>query len=169
MSARASERVVHRQLARYWRYFRERCWFPLMKSALASAGTAFIKWGQWASTRPDLLPRKLCDALSKLHSGAPAHSFELTRVEVTRALGVPLESYFESFDEAPVASGSIGQVHLARLGGRTVAVKVRHPGVELELQTDFYLMSWVAWAVQQLLTQRSRCGLELVRGPAAVR
>jgi len=119
-------------------------------SALERSGAAFIKWGQWASTRPDLLPRKLCDALSVLHSGAPAHSFELTRAEVSRAVGAPLAEYFESFEAEPIASGSIGQVHLARLGGRAVAVKVRHPGVQLELQTDFYIMSWAAWAVQRL-------------------
>lgn len=117
--------------------------------ALERSGAAFIKWGQWASTRPDLLPRKLCDALSKLHSGAPAHSFELTRAEVTRAVGAPLAEYFESFEQEPIASGSIGQVHQARLGGRAVAVKVRHPGVALELQTDFYLMSWAAWIMQR--------------------
>lgn len=122
----------------------------IVVGALERSGAAFIKWGQWASTRQDLLPTNLCDALSKLQSGAPKHSFELTRAEVSRAVGVPLVEFFDAFDEQPVASGSIGQVHLATLGGRTVAVKVRHPDVELELQTDFYLMGCAASLLQRL-------------------
>lgn len=118
--------------------------------ALESAGAAFIKWGQWASTRPDLLPTSLCDQLSTLQSGAPRHSYAVTHAEVSRALKAPLSTYFDRFDVDPFASGSIGQVHLAQLQSELVAVKVRHPEVELELQTDFYIMSWAAALVQRL-------------------
>jgi len=118
--------------------------------ALERSGAAFIKWGQWVSTRPDLLPSKLCDALTRLQSGAPMHSFELTRAEVVRSVGEPLTEHFDNFAEQPLASGSIGQVHLATLQGAAVAVKVRHPDVELELQTDFYLMGCAAAFVQRL-------------------
>lgn len=112
--------------------------------ALEQSGAVFIKWGQWASTRPDLLPSELCFTLSKLHSSAPSHPFEVSRVQVEAALRAPLEHYFDTFEEAPSASGSIGQVHFATRQGQRLAVKVRHPNVELELRTDFYLMSLLA-------------------------
>lgn len=50
-------------------------WCRLLVWTLETAGPAFIKWGQWAAARPDLLPRDICDALSDLHSNARAHSF----------------------------------------------------------------------------------------------
>ena len=115
--------------------------YPAILHAARSSGALLIKWGQWAATRPDLLPRELCDSLASLHAGAPEHSFDVTRAEVELALGgVPLESYFEAFERAPIASGSIGQVHAAVWQGQRVAVKVRHPGVALELQTDLALL-----------------------------
>ena len=137
--------VLTALLARYWRTFRERVWFPLMKTALASAGTAFIKWGQWASTRPDVFPERLCAVLSELHSQAPRHGWPHTRREVEAAMGKPVLSAFASFDEQPFASGSIAQMHRATdARGQPLAVKVRHPNVVDRIQTDFALMLMLA-------------------------
>lgn len=76
------------------------------------AGPAFIKWGQWAATRADLFPPDVCASLAKLHASAPAHSFSVTRETVERALRRPLEEIFDSFEEKPIASGSIAQVQI---------------------------------------------------------
>ena len=128
-------------LAWPWPFFRNRVWFPMLTSALATAGTAFIKWGQWASCRPDIFPERLCAALSRLHSQAPTHGFGHTRREVEAACGAPLADAFEAFDPKPFASGSIAQLHRATLpGGRDVAVKVRHPAVVRRIVVDFALM-----------------------------
>lgn len=54
-------------------------WCRLLVWTLEVAGPAFIKWGQWAATRPDLLPRDVCDALGRLHANAKAHSFKEVR------------------------------------------------------------------------------------------
>ena len=62
--------------------FRAHAWFWIIQWCLARAGTAFIKWGQWAATRPDMFPERLCAALSKLHSRAPVHSFAHSKKEV---------------------------------------------------------------------------------------
>ena len=132
-------------LARYWPAFRERVWFPLVKTALASAGTAFIKWGQWASTRPDVFPERLCAVLSELHSQAPRHGWAHTLREVEAAMGKPLLAAFASFEQEPFASGSIAQMHRATdLSGQPLAVKVRHPNVVERIQTDFALMLMLA-------------------------
>ena len=104
----------------------------------------------------------MCDVLTSLQSDAPSHSFAQTRRTVEAAFGQPLEAVFSVFEETPVASGSIAQVHRAvllapppqRAGPRlhrrrpgdpdTVAVKVRHPGVAAIINRDFTVLRVVA-------------------------
>ncbi|XP_021726316.1 uncharacterized aarF domain-containing protein kinase 2-like [Chenopodium quinoa] len=128
-------------------------WLHVVHRTLERAGPAFIKWGQWAATRPDLFPRDLCSELAKLHSKAPEHSYAYTKKTVEQAFGRKITEIFESFDEKPVASGSIAQVHRAVLrfrhpGQKTkpteVAVKVRHPGVGDSIRRDFVIINTVA-------------------------
>lgn len=134
------------------RFGRENVFEPTVAASFRRSGAAFIKLAQWAGTRPDLLPRTLCEELSSLHSAAPVHPWQFTRDEVELSTGAPIERIFASFDQAPVASGSIGQVHRATLrdGHTQVAVKVRHPGVVLQMQTDFWLMDRMAALVERL-------------------
>ncbi|KAJ6843608.1 putative serine/threonine-protein kinase abkC isoform X1 [Iris pallida] len=133
--------------------FRKR-WLRLVHSTLEKAGPAFIKWGQWAATRPDLFPSDLCMELAKLHSKAPEHSFAHSKITIEKAFGRKLTEIFEHFEETPVASGSIAQVHRASLRFRypgqdlkkpiEVAVKVRHPGVGESIRRDFVIINLVA-------------------------
>ncbi|CAN6902319.1 unnamed protein product [Brassica oleracea] len=128
-------------------------WLEMVHRTLERAGPAFIKWGQWAATRPDLFPKDLCTQLSKLHSDAPQHSFAYTKKTIEKAFGRKLSEIFEEFEEAPLASGSIAQVHRASLrfqypGQKSksslVAVKVRHPGVGESIRRDFVIINFVA-------------------------
>ncbi|KAL8167839.1 hypothetical protein V2J09_009338 [Rumex salicifolius] len=131
-----------------------RFWLHIVHQTLERAGPAFIKWGQWAATRPDLFPTDLCAELTKLHSDAPQHSFAYTKRTVEKAFGRKLTEIFERFEELPIASGSIAQVHRASLrfrypGKKTsklvdVAVKVRHPGVGESIRRDFVIINAVA-------------------------
>lgn len=124
--------------------FRNTVWFGLVTHSMAGGGAAFIKWGQWASTRPDMLPEELCAALSTLHSNAPTHSYAFTQRQIQTEFGSSIEEVFDFFSSTPVASGSIAQVYLARLHGRKVAVKVRHPNVEEQINIDFRIMKGLA-------------------------
>lgn len=90
-------------------------WLGLMRWTLEQAGPAFIKWGQWAATRPDLFSKDVCAELAKMQTKAPSHSFAHTRATVEAAFGAPIEHLFSEFSTAPVASGSIAQVHRAVL------------------------------------------------------
>uniref|UniRef100_A0A2P2J8S3 ABC1 atypical kinase-like domain-containing protein n=1 Tax=Rhizophora mucronata TaxID=61149 RepID=A0A2P2J8S3_RHIMU len=128
-------------------------WLCVVHLTLEKAGPAFIKWGQWAATRPDLFSQDLCAELSKLHSKAPAHSFSYTKTTVERAFGRKLPEIFSKFEEDPVASGSVAQVHRAILKYRypgqeiepvVVAVKVRHPGVGDAIRRDFMLINFIS-------------------------
>jgi aarF domain-containing kinase len=128
-------------------------WLRLVHRTLEMAGPAFIKWGQWAATRPDLFANDLCTELSKLHTKAPAHSYAYTKKTVEKAFGRKISDIFVEFEEEPVASGSVAQVHRARLNFKhpgqktkviTVAVKVRHPGVGDSIRRDFSIINAVA-------------------------
>lgn len=129
-------------------------WLGLLLRTVEHAGPAFIKWGQWAATRPDIFPPDICSELAKLHFRAPEHSFSETRDIVSKAFRLPIEEIFEEFSEKPVASGSIAQVHRAVLKQKlspegkpiTVAVKVRHPHVSKIIQMDFTIIKYFAKA-----------------------
>lgn len=129
-------------------------WVGLLLKTVEHAGPAFIKWGQWAATRPDIFPPDICSELAKLHFKAPAHSFPETRDIVGNAFGLPIEEIFEEFSNKPVASGSIAQVYRAVLKQKfspegkpiTVAVKVRHPHVSKTIQRDFTIIKFFAKA-----------------------
>lgn len=128
-------------------------WLYVVRLTLEKAGPAFIKWGQWAATRPDLFPQDLCRELATLHAKAPAHSFAFTRMTIERAFGRKLPEIFSNFEEEPIASGSVAQVHRATLKYRypgqeiepiVVAVKVRHPSVADAIRRDFVLLNFLA-------------------------
>jgi aarF domain-containing kinase len=87
--------------------FRRYIWFNLISMAITAGGAAFIKWGQWASTRTDMFPEEFCSLLSKLQSNAPRHSFDYTKKLIQDQLGRPLNEIFDSFSPLPVASGSV--------------------------------------------------------------
>lgn len=121
------------------RALRER-WLEAMHTCMQRAGAAFQKFGQWLSMRPDMFPPDVIEVLSRLRSDAPSHPVAVSRKTLQEQLGHEVEELFDEFEDEPVASGSVGQVHKARLRpefaldrphGRlcNVAVKVRHPGV----------------------------------------
>ncbi|KAJ4975850.1 hypothetical protein NE237_000956 [Protea cynaroides] len=128
-------------------------WLHLVHRTIEIAGPAFIKWGQWAATRPDLFPSDLCTELAKLHSKAPSHSFAYTKRTIEKAFGRKLPEIFENFEEEPIASGSIAQVHRASLRFQfpgqqvkpiVVAVKVRHPSVGEIIRRDFVIINVIS-------------------------
>ena len=91
-------------------------WYKMLRKTLELGGAAFIKWGQWASTRYDVFPAKLCKELEELQAGAPEHSWRRTKEILERAYGPDqLAAIFAWMDPTPIASGSIAQIHRARL------------------------------------------------------
>jgi aarF domain-containing kinase len=92
----------------------------------------------------------LCDTLATLQSGAPEHSFSFTRAQIKKELGATIDEVFDDFSKKPIASGSIAQVYKATLNGQTVAVKVRHPNVEEQIEIDFIIMKVIARFIESL-------------------
>lgn len=120
-----------------------------LRLALGELGATFTKLGQMLSTRADLLPADFVAELSKLQDAAPAVPFEDLRRVMEEDLG-PLETRFAALDPEPLASASIGQVHAAMLlDGTQVVVKVRRPGVEVQVERDLEILSRIATWMQR--------------------
>ena len=98
---------------------------------------AFMKLGQLLSfADTSMLPPEVRDVLASLQADAPPMSFDLVRGVVAEELGRPPEESFDWFSPEPIASASIGQVHMARLGDDEVVVKVQYPGVADAVAAD---------------------------------
>lgn len=95
-----------------------------------------------------MFPEALCIALSQLQANAPVHSFSYTQSEVLREFGQTIDTMFDSFEEYPIASGSIAQVYRAIYNKQKVAVKVRHPNVEMQIKMDFDIMNAIIVCVE---------------------
>lgn len=111
----------------------------IMAPTMHLLGPAWIKLGQWASTRADLLPSAIIQTLSsRLHHNAPSHSISWTKQVLLEDFGIPMEEIFSEFDDIPIGSGSIAQVHKATLRStkEQVAVKIVHPNAQELLSLD---------------------------------
>jgi len=117
-----------------------------VSDTLERLGPTFIKAGQLLSTRVDLLPRSVCRALARHHDQLPSIPAEVA----TRAMPADLVALLDGAP-VPAGAGSIACVYRAALSdGRTVAVKVRRPGIEGTVRRDLALMRAAAGALQQL-------------------
>ncbi len=121
-----------------------------LRRVLEQAGGVYIKLGQIAATRVDLLPREVCDELAELQNRVPAESRERVAPVLEGALGAPVEEVFAEFDWEPLAAASIGQTYRARLhSGEPVVVKVQRPDIEALMERDLAALALVADLAQR--------------------
>lgn len=122
-----------------------------IRLAITELGPTFIKIGQLLSTRPDIVGVSLAEELQQLQSDVAADSFDFVKDHVERELGQPLTEVFTDFEETPIASASIGQVHRARLfDGRRVVVKVQHKGIESIVNNDLDIIAGIAQLAEMI-------------------
>ena len=86
-----------------------------LRLALIELGPIFVKFGQILSTRRDLMPADVAEELSQLQDQVPPFPGAEARAAIEAALGAPIATLYAAFDETPLASASIAQVHAARL------------------------------------------------------
>jgi ubiquinone biosynthesis protein len=131
-----------------------------LRQSFESLGPIFVKFGQLLSTRRDLLPEDIADALAKLQDRVAPFDSALAMAEIERGLGQSIEDVYQSFDQTPIASASISQVHFAKMhDGREVAVKVLRPGMLGFIDADLALMRQFASVLLKLSADARRLRL----------
>ena len=121
-----------------------------IRKALEDLGPVFVKFGQILSTRRDLLPQDIADELAKLQDAVPPFPGAQARSQIETAFGKPIEQLLDNFEETPMASASIAQVHAAQLkSGKQVVVKVLRPGIEKVIRRDVGLLYIIANLAQR--------------------
>ncbi len=127
------------------------------RCVLEDLGPSFVKLGQLASTRPDIIPGDLLVELRKLQDSVVPIDFDSVKEQVESSLGSPLESAFISFDEKPLAAASIAQVHRAILrtetGPADVVVKVQRPGIAHKIASDVDLLHALAALIERAIPE----------------
>ena len=112
-----------------------------LRLAFEDLGPTFIKIGQILSVRTDLLPESILNELKKLQDNTKSNTFETVKKTVEASLEKPLSSLFLTFNEQPLASASMAQIHLATLmNNEVVAVKVQHENIKEQMLQDMALM-----------------------------
>ncbi|MDU0331721.1 AarF/ABC1/UbiB kinase family protein [Paenibacillus sp. 3LSP] len=140
-----------------------------IRFVLEELGPTFVKVGQLASTRSDLLPEAIIQELVKLQDQVAPFPAAEARAILEAELDQPLAGLFQSFDETPLAAASIGQVHRARLiTGEPVAIKIQRPGIAPVIETDLDILqhltmlankrwSWVSrYQIPQMVEEFAR-------------
>ncbi len=112
---------------------------------LERMGPIFVKLGQLLSTRPDMLPLSYLRALTRLQDRVEPFSYDEVEAIIETELGFRISKGFSEFDQKPIASASLGQVHRAALrDGRPVAVKVQRPGIRGQIAEDVGALTEIA-------------------------
>ncbi|WP_223067065.1 ABC1 kinase family protein [Paenibacillus caui] len=112
---------------------------------LEELGPTYVKLGQIASTRPDLIPADIVAELEKLQDKVPPFPYEQSAAIIEEELGGKIGELFLRFEAVPMAAASIGQVHEAELkDGTRVAVKVQRPDIEKMVRTDLDILAELA-------------------------
>jgi ubiquinone biosynthesis protein len=120
------------------------------RMVLEDLGPTFTKLGQVLSTRPDLVPKNFIVEFQHLQDRVPPISFEEVSDQIAIALGKTPKEIFSSFEEQPLASASIGQVHKARLllNNEEVVVKVQRPAIRAVIESDLDILYLLARLIE---------------------
>jgi len=131
-----------------------------IRMTLTELGPSFVKLGQIVSTRADLIPPDIIEELQKLQDEVPPVPFAQLKPMLERELGATLEELYQHFDERPLASASIGQVHRAKLRGALegaaaieVVVKLQRPNIKDVIERDLDLLHWMARAIERSIPE----------------
>lgn len=131
-----------------------------IRRVIEELGPTYVKIGQIASTRADIIPEEILKELEKLQDDVPSFSFDQVIRIIEEELGSPLNEVFSWIDEEAIAAASIGQVHRAKLlTGELVAVKVQRPGIKAIIETDLEILLDLATLAERRMERMERLQL----------
>ena len=110
-----------------------------LKNELIELGPSYIKIGQFISSRSDLFDKEVVKQLQTLQDKTPPFGSDVAKHIIKKELGMEVDEIFDCFDDQPLASASISQVHKAKLKstGEWVVIKIQRPEVKERFQQDF--------------------------------
>ncbi len=125
-----------------------------LRLAFEELGPTFVKFGQLLSTRPDVVSEAFIEEFTKLQDNVQPLPYEVVKQTVEKELGRTLEQAYASFNPAPLASASIGQVHEAVLHtGEKVVVKVQRPEIARIIDNDISLLAFLANMLEKYIPE----------------
>ena len=105
--------------------------------AADQVGPVFVKFGQIISTRVDILPAPIAEALEQLQDRVPPFPHQQAEALICQNLGMPLHKVFKKFQKKAIGSASLAQVHVARLNNnRKVIIKLLRPNIHQKVQKN---------------------------------
>ena len=120
-----------------------------LRTTLEDLGPTYVKIGQIMSSRVDMLPESYCKELEKLRQNVKPLDSAVVRAVIEQETGKKIEEIYKDFDDTPLGSASIGQVHRATLlDGTKVVTKVQRPLIADMMRKDFVLLKKLASAVK---------------------
>ncbi|MCD4813692.1 AarF/ABC1/UbiB kinase family protein [bacterium] len=140
----AKERIVRRQ--------KQKASTPTrVRQMLEELGPTFIKMGQVLSMRPDILPDKYIQELSKLQDRVPPFTEPSAEQVIRQELGGAVSDHFKSFSKTPFAAASIAQVHHAvTRQNKKVVIKIQRPGLKRKVESDLEILRFMAKAWENI-------------------
>ncbi len=130
-----------------------------LRRTIVDLGPSFIKLAQVLATRADFFDEEYLNELKTLHDELPPMRHEEFERVFKRAFN---QNPFHSFNEQPIASASIGQVHIAYLHGVKVAVKLRRLGIEKRVKSDILILRSFHFLFRPLFSQYTKNSIEAV-------
>ncbi|MFN8125160.1 MAG: AarF/UbiB family protein [Candidatus Nanopelagicales bacterium] len=116
-----------------------------LRMTLEQCGGMFVKFGQIAAGRDDLLPAPVTAELGELRTAVTPLPPEVVHQVLRQELGDAYDSTFAWFDDQPLAAASVGVTHRARLAdGRDVIVKIQRPRIDEIVERDGRVLLWSA-------------------------
>lgn len=125
-----------------------------LRKAFEELGPTFIKLGQVLASRPDLVPQEFIEEFSKLHDRVQPLPLEVIKSVLKEELGPIFDTQFIEFDEKPLGSASIAQVHRAKLAnGTSVVIKVQRPGLIQKINDDLNVLYFIANLLEEYIEE----------------
>lgn len=123
----------------------------VIRETIEDLGGSFVKLGQILSLRPDLIPNRYCEELSKLQDEVRPFSYKQAKQIIETETKQKIKDNYTSINKNPEASASIGQVHKGELKDKTkVAIKIQRPNTEQIFSTDIDIMMFLAKLIENM-------------------
>jgi ubiquinone biosynthesis protein len=134
-----------------------------LRKCFEELGPAFIKFGQLLSSREDIFHPSFIEEMKYLRDQVKPVQLTEALPSIERALGKKIDLVFKRIDPNAIGTASIGVVYQAELLDETeVVIKVRRPGIEKEIETDFSILLFLAHQAEKVSAELRYLGLSRV-------